>query len=286
MPKISYVNGSFLNHENAYIHIDDRGYQFADGVYEVVLAKNNILIDWDLHCARLRRSLSEMRISYAFDDNSLLATVRELIDKNSLDDASIYIQITRGVAPRAHNFPKGNVTPSVVMTAAAPVFPTNLEYKNGVSVITMPDIRWKMRHIKTISLLPNILAKQLASEQNAAEAVLIEDSGLITEASSSNFFIFDRSGVLRTHPLNNLILWGITMHGVLKVARRAGFKVEESAFTLSELMESRGSFLSSTTKHILPVTKVNGVQIGGGEVCHEIQELMKLYKNYVEKQLS
>ena len=150
--KISYVNGQFLNHENAYTHIDDRGYQFADGVYEVVLAKNKILIDWHLHCARLRRSLAEMRIAYLFDDSALHSLVRGLMEKNSLEDAMIYLQITRGVAPRAHNFPKANVTPCVVMTASAPVFPTNAEYKHGVAVITMPDIRWKMRHVKTISL--------------------------------------------------------------------------------------------------------------------------------------
>ena len=130
-----------------------------------------------------------------------------------------------------------------------------------------------------------MLAKQAASEQNAAEAVLIEENGLITEASSSNFFIFDSSGVLRTHPLNNLILWGITMDGILNVARQAGVQVEERAFTLSELMSCKGAFLSSTTKHILPVTKVNGVNIGDGEVCHEIKELIKLYKNYIEKQV-
>lgn len=283
--KITYLNNRFVNHENAYVHIEDRGYQFADGVYEVVLAKKNILIDWELHCIRLRRSLQEMRIEYSFNNDVLRSLVYELMDKNSLKDAMIYIQISRGVAKREHGFPKGNITPSVIMTATAAPLPSEKEYKQGVAVITMPDIRWKRRDIKTISLLPNILAKQAATEQNAAEAILIEDDGYITEGSSSNFFIFDKSGVLRTHPLSNRILGGITRYGILRVARGAGVKVEEQAFRLADVIECKGAFVSSTTKYILPVTKVNGAKIAGGIVCKEIQELMGIYNKYIEEQI-
>lgn len=285
MAKITYLNGQFVAHENAYTHIDDRGYQFADGVYEVVLARKNKLVDWDLHCTRLRRSLGEMRIGYAFDNGTLGSLVCELMQRNSLHDAMVYIQVSRGVAPRAHGFPSGNVSPVVLMTAAAPSFPAAEEYKNGVSVITLPDIRWKRRDIKTISLLPNILAKQQAAEQGAAEAIFIESDGSITEGSASNFFIFDRDGVLRTHPQNNLILGGITRDGIIKVAKEAGMKVEERAFTLAELMLCKGAFVSSTTKHVLPVTKVNGEKIAGGAVCKEMQELMKVYAKYVDEQI-
>lgn len=283
--KITYINGRFLPHENAYTHIDDRGYQFADGVYEVVLALKNTLIDWALHCTRLRRSLCEMRIEYSFGDDSLLQLVHELMDRNGLENAMIYIQVTRGVTPRAHNFPQGNISPVVLMTAAEPSYPSDKEYKNGVPVITLPDIRWKRRDIKTISLLPNILAKQEATEKGAAEAILIEDDGFITEGSSSNFFIFDESGTLRTHPLSNRILGGVTRDGIINVAKLAGMKVEESPFTLVELMKSNGAFISSTTKHILPVTIVNGSKIADGIVCKEMQDLMKLYKKYIEGQI-
>ena len=273
-----------MPHENAYVHIEDRGYQFADGVYEVVLAKNNILIDWQPHCRRLRRSLAEMQIAYSFSDDVLGNLVLELMAKNNLEDAAVYLQISRGVAKREHGFPKGNITPSVVMTVSAPSFPSEQDYKKGVSVITMPDIRWKRRDIKTISLLPNILAKQAATEQNAAEAILIEDDGFITEGSSSNFFIFDNDGVLHTHPLNNRILGGITREGIINVAKEAGIEVREQAFRMGDLMAAKGAFVSSTTKHILPVTKVNGAEIGSG-VCSEIQGLMGLYKKYIEGQL-
>jgi D-alanine transaminase len=285
MTKISYINGRFVNHENAYTHIDDRGYQFADGVYEVVLALDNNFIEWNLRAARLRRSLAGLRIAYSFSDEQFLSIMHELMDKNSLKDAAVYIQITRGVAPRAHDFPQGNITPTVLMTAAQPVWMPDEAYKNGVAVITAPDIRWKRRDIKTISLLPNILAKQAATEQNAAEAILIEDDGLITEGCVANFFIVDKDGVLRTHPLNNRILGGITRDGVLRVARAAGVRLEERAFTRNELMSCKGAFISSTTKHILPVTQVDGVKIGGGVVCNEVKELMKLYKNHINAQI-
>lgn len=285
MTKITYLNGRFVNHENAYVHIEDRGYQFSDGVYEVVLAKANTFIDWKLHCVRLRHSLSALSIDYSFDDDTLLSLVRDLKEKNSLKDASIYIQISRGVAKRDHGFPKGNITPSIVMTANAPVFPSDKDLKNGVSAITMPDIRWKRRDIKTISLLPNILAKQAAAEQGAAEAILIEDDGFITEGSSSNFFMFDKNGTLHTHPKNNRILGGITREGIIKVARNAGIKVEEQPFRLADVMGGSGAFISSTTKHILPVTKINGTTFGTGSVCKNTAELINLYKNYIDAQV-
>ncbi len=215
----------------------------------------------------------------------MLALVQELMDKNFYKDATIYMQITRGVAARMHGFPAGNITPALVITAAKPALPTAHEYTHGVDVVTMPDIRWKRRDIKTISLLPNILAKQQASEQNAAEAIFIEDDGYITEGSSANFFILDKNSVLRTHPANWRILNGITRLGIIKTAINAGIPVEEQAFRLADVMECKNAFISSTTKHILPVVKVNGSVIGGAVICDEIKELMKLYQEYINSQL-
>lgn len=283
--KITYLNGRFVNHENAYVHIEDRGYQFSDGVYEVVLAKNRRLIDWTAHCIRLRRSLEELQIGYSFNDDILKKLVLELIEKNSLKDAAVYMQISRGVAKRDHGFPKGNVTPSVIMTANVPVFPSIKDLENGVPVITMPDIRWKRRDIKSISLLPNILAKQSATEQNAIEAIFIEDDGFITEGSSSNFFIFDKAGSLRTHPANHRILGGITRDGIINVARKSGFKVIEQPFRLADVLNANGAFISSTTKHILPVSTINGAVIGGGKACNNTQALIKFYQEYINSQV-
>ena len=283
--KITYVNGQFVNHENAYVHVEDRGYQFSDGVYEVVFVKNNKIVDWKPHCKRLRRSLLEMRIEYNFNDDVLKNLVMELLDKNSLQDAAVYLQVSRGVAKRDHGFPKGNITPSVVMTASAPIFPSGESYNSGVSIITMPDIRWKRRDIKTVSLLPNVLAKQEAADKGATEAIFIEDDGFITEGSSTNFFIIDKTGVLRTHPVNNRILSGITREGVINIAKKSGMVVKERPFSLAELMVSKGAFITSTTKHVLPVTKVNGVEIAGGSVCSEIQDIIKLYKKYINEQV-
>lgn len=286
MPRISYINNRFVEHENAYIHIEDRGYQFSDGVYEVILVKNNKLIDWTPHCTRMRRSLREVRINYAFHDDTQRSIVQELMARNSLVDASIYIQVTRGVAKREHGFPKGNITPTIVMTASALASNFDDAYKNGVSVITTPDIRWKRRDIKTISLLPNILAKQLASENNAIEAILIEEDGYITEGSATNVFIFDNSGILRTHPSDNRILSGITRSGIINVAKQSGINVKEQAFRLTDLMESKGVFISSTTKQLMPVTKVNGTNICGGKICNEVRELMDLYCKYIDNQIN
>lgn len=285
MTRISYVNGDYINHEKAQVNIDDRGYLFSDGVYEVALIINKIFIDWPEHCVRLQRSLDGLKIAYKVVPDDLLAKAMQLLEKNKLKDAMLYLQITRGVAKRDHQFPSPAVDPAVVMTVAPAKFPSEDQYKNGVKVISCPDLRWKRRDYKTISLLPNILAKQEAVEAGVAEAIFVEDDGYITEGSSTNFFIVDNNGALRTHPLNERILGGITRLGVLQVARENKIQVKEDAFTLSDVASAREAFITSTTKHILPVTSFDGKNVGDGNVGDVTAKLTGYYKEYIRKQV-
>lgn len=285
MPKISYINGKFVDHKDTSVSIEDRGYQFSDGVYEVVYVRDSALIDWQAHCDRLKNSLDGLKIDYQVSPDALRDIIRELLKRNELTNAALYLQITRGVAKRDHQFPTDAVSPSVIMTVGEAKFPSKAQYETGVKTITCPDQRWKRRDLKTISLLPNTLAKQAAVEQGAAEAILVEDDGYITEGSSTNFFIVDKEGVLRTHPTTQRILGGITRMGVLKVARNNGIAVKEEAFTPEEALNAKEAFITSTTKHILPVVELDGNVIGSGKPGAITKRLMSLYEEFVAKQV-
>lgn len=284
MPRISYVNGEFLPHENATVHIEDRGNVFSDGVYEVALIKNGRLIDWPEHCTRLRYSLDGLKIGYELSEEKLQQIVLDLLKRNQLDHASVYIQITRGVAKRDHQFPE-NATPSLLMMVSPFKPPSDAQYANGEKAITVPDMRWKRRDFKTISLLPNTLAKQQAVEAGAVEAILVEDDDIITEGSATNFFIVTQDGTLQTHPATHRILGGITRLGVLKVARENNIPVKEEAFTQTQMMQAAESFITSTTKHILPIVEIDGQKLGNGSVGPVTKKLMALYKDYIKEQV-
>jgi D-alanine transaminase len=285
MTKISYVNGQYTDHVDASVSIDDRGYVFSDGVYDVALIKNGRYIDWPEHCERLQRSLDGLRINYRVSNDGLKAIVDVLLQKNGLSDAMLYLQITRGAAPRNHPFPSPEQEPALVMTVSQAKLPPATQYENGVAVITLPDLRWKRRDYKTISLLPNIMAKQEAMEAGAEEAILVEDDGFVTEGSATNFFIVNKYGALQTHPLNPRILGGITRMGVLKVARENGIKVLEAAFTKDEMNLAQEAFITSTTKHILPVSNIDGKNIGTGKPGDVTKKLIVFYKEYIAKQI-
>jgi len=285
MSHISYVNGEYIDHKNASVSIDDRGYVFSDGVYEVVLIINNCLLDWEEHCTRLRNSIAGLKINYNFTDSELADTVNKLLEKNNLKSAMLYLQITRGVAKRNHSFPDKNVLPSVVMTVYPCDLPSGDKYQKGGSAITTADLRWKKRNYKTISLLPNILAKQEAVDASADEAILIEDTGIVTEGSAANFFIINDKGQVRTHPANDSILGGITRIGILQVARENNIEIIEQPFNKAEMMEAKEAFITSTTKHIMPIVKIDGKDIGDGTVGDVTQNLMKLYREYINKQI-
>lgn len=282
MSRISYVNGVYLLHHQASVHIEDRGYQFSDGVYEYIAFYNGKLVDGDLHFARLERSLREIELTQPMSRAALNIVVRELIERNGKADGGLYIQITRGVAKRDHAFPK-NTAPALVMTVCRAKLPKDSEVRDGVKVITQPDIRWGRRDIKSISLLPNLLAKQKAAEVGAREAWLV-DGDIISEGSASNSYIVSKAGDLITHPANEFILGGITRDVVLALARKEGIKVHERVFTLAEVKQASEAFITSTSANVLPVVKINEMTVGDGKVGNVTRRLNQLYTAHIFKQ--
>jgi D-alanine transaminase len=282
MSRISYVNGRYVHHHEAVVHIEDRGYQFSDGIYEYVAFYNRRLLDGELHFKRLERSLRELQIPLPMPVEAMKVIVRELIERNGRLDGGLYIQVTRGVARRDHAFPKG-VKPALIMTVCASKLPRVQEVQHGVTVITQPDIRWGRRDIKSVSLLANILAKQEAASVGAREAWLV-DGGVVSEGSASNVYIVSRSGQLVTHPANELILGGVTRDVLLKLAQKASIPVLEQAFTMQDVKAAAEAFLTSTSANVLPVVQVDGSAVGGGKPGPVTRRLMDLYAAHVFKQ--
>ncbi|WP_366656318.1 D-amino-acid transaminase [Fodinicurvata sp. EGI_FJ10296] len=265
MPRFAYVNGRYVPHGDAAVHIEDRGFQFADGVYEVVSIHRGRLVDEAGHLDRLERSLNELRLQAPMTRRALALVMRELIRRNRLHNGLIYLQITRGVAPRDFKFPKG-VAPTLVMTtkrnARAPA--ATLRDDEGVSVVSIPDIRWKRRDIKTVALLPQALGKQQAADAGAFEAWQVDDDGNVTEGCSSNAWIVTKDGVLVTRPATNDILNGITRRSVLAIAAREGYEFQERPFSVAEAQEAREAFLTSATTYVTPITRIDGQPVANG----------------------
>lgn len=276
MSRVAYVNGRYLPHAEASVHVEDRGYQFADGVYEVMAVWNGLPVDLDLHLARMARGLADLSIAQPMSPRALMVVLRRVLARNRIRNGLLYIQVSRGVAPRNHLFPHG-VPPSVVVTARAGLGPPARAAEQGVAVVALPDIRWTRRDIKSVSLLPNVLAKQKASEAGAFEAWMTEPDGTVTEASASNAWIVDRDGRLVTRPLGTSILAGITRHVVAELARGDGLEVVERPFTLAEAQAAREAFITSTTSFVLPVVEVDGVVIGNGAPGTLARRLRDLY---------
>lgn len=280
--RISYVNGRYVNHAEAMVHVEDRGYQFADGIYEYVAFYNGIPLDMDLHMERLERSLFELDMHMPMTRASMLIVVRELLLQNMKSDGGLYMQITRGVARRDHGFPR-RVRPALVMTVCSPKVAKPHDVKTGVKVITQPDIRWGRRDVKSISLLANILAKQEAVNALAREAWLLEGS-TITEGSASNAYIVNAKGEVVTHPATEKILGGITRDVLLHLAQGAGIVVREQPFTLKDVKAAKEAFLTSTSANVLPVIKVDDMIIGSGKPGPVTQQLNALYSDHIFQQ--
>ncbi|MCH8091433.1 MAG: D-amino-acid transaminase [Proteobacteria bacterium] len=264
MSRVAYVNGLYLPHRRAAVHIEDRGYQFADGVYEVIAVKNGSYVDDGPHLDRLDRSLRELEIAPPMSRAALGVVMAEMLRRNRIRDGILYIQMTRGVARRDHPFPADGDT-SVVMTARNEPPQDARLAENGVDVISIPDIRWKRCDIKSISLLPNILGKQLAHRAGAFEAWQINEQGYVTEGTSTNAWIVDASGRLCTPPIDQQILGGITRRRILKLAEREGIEFTERHFTLKEAQSAREAFITSATTLVLPVTTIDGAVIANGK---------------------
>ncbi len=276
MARIAHINGHYRPLQDAMVAAEDRGYQFADGVYEVIKVLGGRTCDLERHLDRLERSLAALDISPPMPRRALQSVLFETLRRNRLVDALLYLQITRGTAPRNHLFPKG-ARPSLLVTVRRPVFPGEREREEGVGVITRPDLRWGRCDIKSIGLLPNVMARQSAAAAGCREAWLIDREGMVTEGSASNAYIVDGSGRLITHPLSERILGGVTRSVILELARGAGIDVIERPFSLVEAHVAREAALSSTSSWLLPVTAIDGRPVSNGMPGHVVRRLMALY---------
>ncbi|MGA3305734.1 MAG: D-amino-acid transaminase [Stellaceae bacterium] len=276
MSRIAYVNGRYLPHREASVHIEDRGFQFADGVYEVIAVKDGSFVDEVPHLARLHRSLGEMRMPAPMSDGALKSVMRETVRRNRVKDGILYLQVTRGSAPRDFAFPKG-AKPSLVMTARAqkPLDPRI--FTAGVAVVTLPDIRWARPDIKSVALLPNALAKQRAKEAGAYEAWQVDRDGNVTEGTSSNAWIVTAKDEIVTRKADNAILNGVTRQMLLLLAAEAGLKMIERPFSVAEAKDAREAFLTSTTNFVVPIVRIDGATVGEGKPGKLALRLRALY---------
>ncbi len=283
MARVAYVNGRYLPHRAAAVHIEDRGYQFADGVYEVVPVQRGRLIDEEMHLDRLAFSLAELEIAPPMDRRALQIVLREVLRRNGVERGILYLQVTRGVAPRYHPFPAG-ARPSLVITAKR-LKPVPAKYlEEGVGVITIPDLRWKRCDIKTISLLPNVLGKQRAVEEGAYEAWQIDPEGDVTEGTSTNAWIVTKDRRIITRPLGHEILPGVTRRALLDLLRAADLTLEERTFSLDEAHEAAEAFLTSSSVFLLPITRIDGKPVGAGKPGPVAKRLRELYVEHAERQ--
>ncbi len=276
MSRIAYVNGRYVPHPAASVHIEDRGYQFADGVYEVTAVKGGRLVDGAAHLDRLDRSLAELSIAAPMARAALLRVSAEMIRRNGLVDGTLYMQVTRGVARRDHPFPPAAVKPALVMTAKRWRTPATA----GAAVITIPDIRWGRCDIKSVALLPNVLGKQQARAAGALEAWMVRD-GTVTEGTSTNAWIVTAAGDVVTRPLGPDILGGITRQTVIRLAGQAQIRVVERPFTVAEAKAAREAFITSTTALVLPVVRIDGAAVGTGAPGPVTGRLRELYEAFM-----
>jgi D-alanine transaminase len=264
MSRIAYVNGLYVPHREASVHIEDRGYQFADGVYEAFEVRDESIVDLRRHLDRLERSLSELAIDMPMRRRPLELVIREVARRNRVRDGLVYLQVTRGVAPRDHAFPV-DARPAVVVTAK----PTSRSAadrraEEGIATVTVPDNRWDRVDIKSVGLLPNVIAKQAARSVGAYEALFVDADGNITEGSSTNAWIVTADGTLVTRPAEHGILRGITRGVVLEVAAAEGIAVEERPFSVAEARRAREVFITAASTVVMPVVRVDDAVIGNG----------------------
>lgn len=283
MSRIAYVNGRYLPLINAAVSIEDRGYQFADGVYEVCEVRGGRLVDERRHMARLDRSLRELRMARPMSLAALSVVLHETVRRNRVHDGIIYLQITRGAARRDFAFPPADTPPSVVVSARSNDR-ARLDQlaADGIAVITVPDTRWSRVDIKSVALLPNVLAKQAAREQGAREAWLVDEAGRVTEGASSNAWIVSRDGKLITRSLGNDILAGITRSVVIDVVKAQGLVFEERAFSVEEAYAAREAFVTSASQIVLPVVSIDGRPIGNGAPGLMATALRRDYHRHAE----
>ena len=280
MSRIAYVAGQYLSHRQAAVHIEDRGFQFADGVYEVIAVVGGHLVDEDLHLKRLHRSLAELRIAMPMGDAALKIVMREVMRRNGVDTGIVYLQITRGAAPREHAFPKA-AQPTLVVTSRRARPPDPRLGRDGIAVITIPDIRWQRCDIKSVALVANVLGKQQAREAGAWEAWQVDGDGRVTEGNSTNAWIVTADGAVVTRAADHAILNGVTRLAVLDIIRREGYRLVERPFTVAEAKAAREAFLTSTTADLLPVVRIDDAAIANGRPGLLTEQLRAAYTAHV-----
>ena len=283
MSRIAYVNGRYLPQAEASVNIEDRGYQFGDGIYEVVHLHDGRYIDEDRHLDRLERSLREIRLPMPMSRAALKVVLREVARRNRVTEGLLYMQVTRGVARRDHAFPAKPVPPALVVTIRRiPPYPAAVDRWGG-SAIPHPDLRWARRDIKTVNLLPNCLARQAAREQGAIEAVLYDEAtGMVTEGAATSFWIVDERGTIRARPLGHEILPGCTRAALLDELAEAGIGIEERAFSLEEMRRAREAFLTSATSFVKPILRIDGAPVGDGTVGPVVRRLFDIFARHVK----
>jgi D-alanine transaminase len=278
MGRVAYVNGRFVPHAEATVHIEDRGYQLADGVYEVWALFGGKLADPQGHFARLERSLGELSIDMPMSRAALTLVLREAVRRNRVTEGLVYLQVSRGVAPRDHAFPNPPVRPAMVITVSrVDRAASEARAAKGVGVVTTPENRWGRCDIKTVGLLPNVLAKQKARAAGAVEAWFVDDLGFVTEGASSNAWIVDSDGRLRTRDTNANILRGVTRLTLLDIIRENGLELDERPFTPADAVAAQEAFITGAGSLVLPVVSVDGKPVGDGKVGPVASRLRRLY---------
>ena len=275
MSRVVFLNGSFLPLHEARVSIMDRGFLFADGIYEGYGVLQGRLVDKAAHLSRLEHSLAEIRLPNPYSRVQWTDLMNELLHRNGMEEGFLYVQVTRGVADRDFFFP-ADAQPTTVMFTQAKTIVTAPAAEKGIAVISVPDLRWKRRDIKSISLLAQVLAKQAARDAGAQEAWMVED-GHVTEGGSSSAFIITRNRSIVVRPLSHAILPGITRQSMLRLVRETGLAVEERPFTLDEAYNAAEAFLTSASNFVLPVVSIDGRQIGDGAPGPMTRRLRELY---------
>ncbi|MGH7066570.1 MAG: D-amino-acid transaminase [Acetobacteraceae bacterium] len=282
MSRIAYVNGRYLRQRDAAVNIEDRGYQFGDGVYEVMHVSGGRLIDAELHLARLERSLGEISIPMPLTRRALGHVFFEVMRRNRVRDGLIYMQVTRGVARREHAFPRPAPKPALVVTIRRlPPFPRSIEAW-ATAAITRPDERWQRCDIKSVNLLPNVLAKEAARREGAAEAILIDAAGMVTEGASSSVWVVDQDGRLQTRSLDHAVLPGCTRAALIGLMAEAGIAWQEGAVGKAALAAAREIFVTSASSFVKPVVRLDGKPVGDGRVGPLTEALFALFSHHVQ----
>jgi len=284
LSRVIFVNGQYCDYNKSNIHVEDRGYQFADGVYEVFTVINSSVVDYAQHLDRLYKSLSELKIKSPISKKTYIFHIRNIIRKNMINNGTVYLQVTRGVESRDFKYSKNIKSTITIIGKIIPENKFNYNIQNGINIVTTKDLRWKRCDIKSINLLPPVLAKQFAHENNAIEAWLLDDDDFVTEGSSSTAWILDKNNCLRTASLMNNILPGITRETFLTGLKKNKIKFKEASFNLRDIKSAKEAFISSATTFVTPVNKVNNLKIGNGKPGKFAPIFLDIYKKAIKLQ--